>query len=820
MPGQAVTGASPFTVGSWTVEPDRLRLVQGKQEIVLQPRVMGALQHLVLHRGEVVSHQALVDAVWQGRVVEDGAVYQTLAKLRKALDDDHHHPEYIETIPKKGYRLIAPVAPVGVASEDPDVSRDSEIATKSRGSTPVRRPVLLVLFAALIVVLLTHLTRRAGRAPAVPATQALSIAVLPFVDMSPDGSRAYLGEGIAEEIIHTLSQMEGLRVLARTSSFALRDESLGARAIGRRLGVEAVLEGSIRQQGNRLWVTAQLVEVGDGSHLWSRKYDMPAGDAFAVQRDIARRVARIMQRDSGAASALHEVRSPEPDAYIEYLLGRHQRDQRRRQSLDAAIRHFERAIEIDPGFAAAHAALARTYFLASDRRYGSVPEADAIRQAGELAMAATELDAALADGWVERARLAIYRRDLVGAEVSMERALALSPSAADVQAMLGDLRSAQGRREESLAAFERAAEADPLSARLQLSVALRLEEVGQWEAAASRFRLAVQVDPDWHQAWYTGSYFFLRSGDIPESVRWAARAATVEAPGERNVHSACFMVGYGWFMLGRHDLAGAWFDLALAIAPSESPFFIENGRLHMLLAEGRDAEAHDLLRRFTSPGQTDAGVFALGGLYEMMLGHDDHALELYQRATTLPAPAFDDDSAPRVEDPSRLGNLLGSGFRSFGYLPAVNLAVLYRREGHVEEAERLLAASRTYVADGQTAGATYLEATLAVLDGNNERAVELLDEAVGAGWLRPWYLMRDPNLTGLRNHPRVGDLLETMGQRLESLRASLEADPGLALKPPELAGPRGAIGRRRTAGISIEGPRWAEWGSDPISTVR
>ena len=219
---------SQFTVGEWTVEPDIGRILRNGESTELEPRVMDLLVYLAEHAGKTVSTDDLALKVWAGRAVTDQPVYQGIAQLRKALDDEARHPRYIATITKKGYRLIAPV---GDADAEP-IGLLPQPRQQSRFLVPV-----ISLFLAGTYMFFSSSDVSVSRERAIPSIiEYGSIAVLPFVDMSEDGSQQYLGDGLAEELIHRIAAVPDVKVVARTSSFSFRESVLDVREIGERLG--------------------------------------------------------------------------------------------------------------------------------------------------------------------------------------------------------------------------------------------------------------------------------------------------------------------------------------------------------------------------------------------------------------------------------------------------------------------------------------------------------------------------------------------------------------------------------------------------------
>lgn len=372
-----------------------------------------------------------------------------------------------------------------------------------------------------------------------------SIAVLPFVDLSRDRDQEYLGDGIAEEILNVLAQVEGLQVAARTSAFAFKGRNVDVREIGRQLGVEAVLEGSVRTAGEQLRVTAQLIDVGDGYHLWSRRFDRNLGDVFAVQDEIAAEIANALDVEEPAVGASDRAATANLEAYEYYLRGRQFFHRSTRRTLRFAEQMFRRALQADPEYAPAHAGLADScsflfmYHDASQEhlrcadegslralRYGDdLPEAHvsrglALSLTGRHAEAeqefgrAIELNPRSFEGYYFHARAAWAAGKQERAAELFLHAARIQPESFDTWALLGGLLRGLGREQESQEAQRRGAE------------------------AAAR---ALEFSPDDVRALYLGATCLLMSGDKERGLEWANRAAATD-PDDSSVHYnlACF----------------------------------------------------------------------------------------------------------------------------------------------------------------------------------------------------------------------------------------------------------------------------------------
>jgi TolB-like protein len=317
--------------GNVVVDTALHRVLVGGVPQELEPKSFRLLQFLIAHRERVVTKQEIFAAVWAGTVVSDNALTRAIAQIRKCLADDPKQPRYIETIPTVGYRLIA------------DVEAPSFFTFTGESHKPVA-PV-----------------------EDVPEGEGPSIAVLPFANLSADKENEYFADGLAEEILNALARIPDLKVIARTSSFAFRGKEQDVTAIAAALRVHHVLEGSVRRAGTRIRVTAQLIAAGDGSHVWSERYDRGITDVFAIQDEISEAIATALR-----VRLAPPVRTANLGAYQLHLKGRHHLLRLSREGLARARACFDQALAIDPGYAPAHSALAEhhhtVYILGLERR--------------------------------------------------------------------------------------------------------------------------------------------------------------------------------------------------------------------------------------------------------------------------------------------------------------------------------------------------------------------------------------------------------------------------------------------------------------------
>ena len=328
-------------------------------------RVFDTLLYFVEHAGQLLDKRTLMEALWPNVVVEESNLTQTIHTLRRVLGERPEEHRFIVTVPGRGYRFVADVkvraaaAPERIAAE---TQGKADRAPLDRWRMPAFVAVSLVLAAALLLV-----SRWPGPTPRTPPEQrSPSIAVLPFVDMSPEGDQRYFSDGLSEEILNLLAQSSALRVIARTSSFSFRDQNADIATIADKLNVTHVLEGSVRKSGERIRITAQLVDATNSAHLWSQTYDRGVKDIFAVQTEIAASVAESLRVTLTGSGRPGLGETSNTQAFERYLQGRYFFNRRGASDVARAKDYFEQALQIDPGYGRAWTGLAGAYFVADD----------------------------------------------------------------------------------------------------------------------------------------------------------------------------------------------------------------------------------------------------------------------------------------------------------------------------------------------------------------------------------------------------------------------------------------------------------------------
>ncbi len=462
-----------------------------------------------------------------------------------------------------------------------------------------------------------------NEAPAHPAGESSRIAVLPLMSMSPEPGDEYFADGLTEELIFTLSRVSGLEVIALTSVMKYRGAKKAVSEVGSELGVGVVLEGSVRKAGNRLRITLQLIDVAREAHLWAETYDRTLDDVFVVQSEVARSVATALevQLVPRAMRPAGEPAKANPEAYASYLKGRGFMSRRSTGNIRNAIECFERAIELDPGHAAAHAALSIAYAVLPN--YEPMALADVVPKAKASALEALTLDPNLAEAHVALAGILSWEFDLEGVERELRRAIELSPSYALAHHWLGLYLSTCGRSDEAIAALMTAQTLDPLSAVQHGALGNAYQSAGQLDLALAEYdmQLALGEDNRVLRAW---------RGEI-------------------------------YLQQGRLDLAQADLERARELAGSFDP------ELELCLAAVREAKGDSgaieaSLNTVLEHAKTEPLSPYLVALFHFALGRNEEGFELLERAYAERDPQLSsmkmDSHLASVRSDPRYTNLL------------------------------------------------------------------------------------------------------------------------------------------------------------------
>lgn len=549
-----------WRIGNWQVSPDLGEISRDGRCTKLDPRAMRLLMFLAERPGQVVALRDLLDGVWGKAVVTPHSVYEAIAALRQALEDPSDKPEYIVTLPRRGYRLIAPVetSPAQEQSRalipgpiDPDIKGGVTAASRRR------RTAVLVGGAAFSIAVIGTVAwfGRVAHAPYERVKVDKSIAVLPFLDMSEKKDQEYFADGLAEELLDVLANVPGLRVIGRTSSFQFKNKSEDVQSIGAKLGASYVVEGSVRRAENHVRVAAQLIRAADGSHQWSETYDRNVSDVLQLEAELATSLGRALELSVAGSLASNPIETKSPEANDHYLRGLHALDTYTRAGAEEAANQFQAAIALDPQFTAAYISLGKTHYV--DAAFSFVPPEIGFPQVRENALKALNLNPQSAIAHALLARVAtLYTWDWQEAKRESDAALALGPQNPFALFAAGDLANIVGDFKRSERLFRASLASDPLNPETHFMLAVSLLAVARLEEAEAAVRRCLAISPS-----YVFGHFLL--GDILS--RQGREESLVECKREVPEGGQLMCLAGAYDRLGRRKEA----DVALEAAMQE-----------------------------------------------------------------------------------------------------------------------------------------------------------------------------------------------------------------------------------------------------------
>ncbi|HTB87030.1 MAG TPA: winged helix-turn-helix domain-containing protein [Steroidobacteraceae bacterium] len=763
MPSGDKEGA--LQIGEWIVNPSLDSISKGTETQKLEPRTMRLLLCLANSAGEVVSVDRLLNEVWTGVVVGSASVYQSVSQLRKLLGDVDPEPTYIATVPRKGYRLVAPVTQIDAPSET-----SAAAAVPSAEPTPLpprtRTKVPLLLGAALLIALIAVgavIWKKTSTDRLLSTVN--SIVVLPFIDMTAEKSDQSFCDGLTEELSSWLAQIPTLRVVARTSAFAFRGQGQDVRKIGKALDTNHILEGSLRRAGDRMRISVQLIDARTGYHLWSEDFDRPFDDAIKIQEDISRSVAGTLQvrLTTDSERQLAARRTDDPQAYQMFLLGRHYA-QLLPEATDRAIELYRQVLVADAKFTPAYTELA--YALLNEGQFRGTPIVDVAAQVEPLIATALRLDNRMSAAYAVRGALRASQSRTGEALDDLQHAISLNPSDMGALAEIGRIHLFDGEPREALKGYDRAAALDPLNSTLQGARCTVLQDMAQYEAASNACERARTLRPG--TAWAADALTWLAEsqGHIEEALRWNSAAILAEPHQQFN------------FYLTRATLL-----LAVGLADSARKA-VETGRsatrdedganIELLRVSYREGGA-GALRKYLDSTQLDRSPHA-GALFEaaysrLLLNDATAAKNLIARALVAP------DRPPGYAETPWYARGAGPEGNSYRLDLAVAETMLGEHAAANRDLDAVLSMLNNMIASGVERYGTYeLRAKVYALQGRGDDALRDLGKAVNLGWRRSWWAANEPYFASLQSRSDFQALLAQVSRSNDRLTENIHTD--------------------------------------------
>jgi DNA-binding winged helix-turn-helix (wHTH) protein/TolB-like protein len=550
-----------YEFGPFRVDSSERLLLRDGEQVPITAKVFELLVLLIRNRGHALTKDELMSKLWPDTIVEDNNLTVNMSALRKALSDDSSHPQFIETVPRRGYRFVAEVREdegcETAASARANVS--STLQTREPGTAPDIAPVAAavasrldwvtprrITFAIFVFVGVSvagiFLPRFLKTTPSIE-----SLAVLPFVNGSGDPQAEYLSDGITESLVNKLSQLPGLRVKAHSTVLRYKGREANPQQMGRDLGVQAVLTGTVTQRGSLLVVQAELVRVSDGEQIWGEHYSRQNAEIFGLQEEVARRIAEASHLKLTSAEQKHLARryTDNIEAYNLYLKGRYHERQFTTDQVKLAIDYFRKAIERDSEFALAYTGLADSYVALG--AYYAIPPSDAFPEARQAATRAVELDQTLAEAYISLAMVQFcYDWDWQSYEKNSRRASELNPSYAKNYYVHSPYLAATGRFDEAIAEAKKAREMEsPLD--LDTNLGWILYFARKYDEAIEQYQKAIEHDPDLFRPHRLLGLVYLQKKQPEQAIRAIQRSVALSGgSAEEKAY-----LGYAYGMAGR-----------------------------------------------------------------------------------------------------------------------------------------------------------------------------------------------------------------------------------------------------------------------------
>jgi TolB-like protein/DNA-binding winged helix-turn-helix (wHTH) protein/Tfp pilus assembly protein PilF len=543
--------------GIYAVDLRTSELWKQGRKIKLQEQPCRILAILLEQRGEVVTREELRKRLWSDDtfVDFDHSLNTAIMRLREALSDSSDNPRFIETLPRHGYRFIAPVEEIAASEQEKKEDTGSTTAPELSAAVPQSAsPEIFItgnavpeskprrigsrralgwgsLVGVFAVVLLAVGWRylRTGAEANLSRNPIKSMVVLPFENLSGDKEQQYFTDGMTDELIAHLAKIRSLRVISRTSSMEYKGTPKTLSEIARNLNVDAVVEGTVLRSGDRVRITAELVQVATDRHLWAETYESQLGDVLALQSQVASAIVNEIRINltPEEQQRLAKTRSVSAEGYEDYLKGRYYWNKRSQEGLTKAIEYFQLATKKDPHYALAFAGLADCYSIIGSAIVGTVPYQDVAPKAKAAALKALELDDTLAEAQTSLATVRFnYDWDWPGAAQGFQRSIELNPNYATAYQRYSLYLIAMGRTKDSLAQMNRARELDPLSISMNFSLGWRLYMAHQYDQAIEQLQNTLDMDPSFALARMVLGQAYEQKRAYPRALAELQRAVT------------------------------------------------------------------------------------------------------------------------------------------------------------------------------------------------------------------------------------------------------------------------------------------------------
>jgi len=482
-------------------------LWRGQERVPIAPKAFDVLRYLVENPGRLVTQDEVLDKLWPETYVNPEVFRKYILDIRKILGDRPDKPEFIETVTKRGYRFIAPVIDDERTTLPPDLTTQKQRVALEPAAPPQiktfrtqyfqRLAIIPILGVVVATAMASHFWFARSRATLSPSNTN-SIAVLPFVDMSPAKDQEYFSDGLSEQLINDLAKVSGLKVVGRSSAFQFRGKNEDLRDVGRKLGVANILEGNVRREGNHVRITADVIKADNGVQLWSQTYDREINDIFAVQDEIARAATEALQLKllgGNGQPVAANLRSANPEAYEAYLQAKYFSGRgQSKEDLGKALAYTDQAIKLDAKYAPAWALRSSVQNMMAEVALTDTTEG--FRRARDDAERAIALDPTLGSAYLAVATTQIfYDWDWDAADTCLTKAATLEPGSVDILRIRSYLSFVLGNLDQAAKLYEKAVALDPLRTNSYVTLGQLLYVAGRYEEAQVALQKALDLNP-------------------------------------------------------------------------------------------------------------------------------------------------------------------------------------------------------------------------------------------------------------------------------------------------------------------------------------
>lgn len=504
------------------------RLLHNGRPVQLKSKIFDLLLLLVEKRGQLVEKDELMREIWPNTIVEENNITVSMSILRKRLGEDRAGREFIETIPRRGYRFVAEVKEISLDQAATTTSFDSGSGDLSPRETPIE-----------------------------------SLAVLPIQNVLSDQNVEYLSEGITESIINSLSQIPELRVLARSTVFRFKGTEINVEEVGRLLNVDGLVLVRVIQLGEKLIIRSELVKVADGSQVWGAQYNPTPADLLEIQGEIAKAISESLKikLTTPTQKLVNRNHTNNSEAYNLYLRGRYFWTKYTKEWVLKSIEAFKQAIEIDSSYALAYAGIADAYFRLSNIY---LPPHEVMPKAKEAALKAVEIDEGLAEAHSSLGLVRVYYdHDWAAAEREFVRCLELDPDLVLVHQRYGSYLTFIGRFEQAIEHYEHALELDPFSLQINMNLATNYYLMGQHETAINHLQKTLELEPNYMPTHFVLGCTYIQKGDLQKAIEEFQCVYKLD----EEAYMALGYMGYAYTLAGRRaeaeHLLNILYDISL-----------------------------------------------------------------------------------------------------------------------------------------------------------------------------------------------------------------------------------------------------------------